>query len=379
MVSEFDSAQLKSSFIRIKMDFAPLLSHPRPGLFVFCLFLALVFEFINGFHDTANAVATVIYTRTLKPWSAVILCGVMNFVGVIVTGTSVAYGIMKLLPPHVLAESPLEAPISIVLAALLSSISWNFFTWYRGIPASSSHTLIGSILGVGVAHSLLPGESFTAGVNWSKVGEVALSLFISPIVGFTISALLYFTLKKVSRDQNLLRPLAEGETPTPAIRTALICTCMGVSFSHGSNDGQKGVGLMMLILLSFVPGTYPSVPTWVVAAVAVSLGIGTMVGWKRIVVTLGEKIGKTHLTPIQGAAAELTAAVTISMSSLLGLPVSTTHVLSSGIAGTMVAAGSGVQRHTIRKILLAWILTLPVSATVSFVLFYLLRAFFNIQ
>ena len=272
----------------MESDITTVLAHSRPTLFIFCLTLALAFsfEFVNGLHDTVNAVATAIYTKTLKPTVAVLLSALMNFLGVFFAGTAVAYGILKLLPTRVLEEAPIEAPLSIVIAALLSSISWNLLTWYRGIPSSSSHTLIGSIL---------------------------------------------------------------------------------------------GVGLVMLILLAFIPSHTAAVPSWMVVFVALALGIGTTIGWKRIVVTVGEKIGKTHLAPIQGAAAELTAALTISLSSLFGLPVSTTHVLSSGVTGTMVAKGGGVQNATIRKILLAWVLTLSVSMAVSFLLFFLLRWLFGLS
>jgi phosphate/sulfate permease len=363
----------------VESDITIVLSHSRPALFILCLALAFAFEFVNGFHDTANAVATVIYTKTLKPTLTVLLSAVMNFLGVFFAGTAVAYGILKLLPPRVLEEYPLEAPLSIVIAALLSSISWNLLTWYRGIPSSSSHTLIGSILGVGLAHSVLPGENFGEGINWGKALDIGLSLLCSPLFGFFVAFALYYFFRSLVKNPKLLEPLAEGETPTPLIRLTLILTCAGVSFSHGSNDGQKGVGLVMLILLAFIPNHSSVVPSWVVVFVALALGIGTTIGWKRIVVTVGEKIGKTHLTPIQGAAAELTAAFTISLSSLFGLPVSTTHVLSSGVAGTMVAKGGGVQSSTIRKIVLAWILTLPVSMAVSFLLFFVLRWLFGLS
>lgn len=355
-----------------------IFSHSRAGLLLLSLALALAFEFVNGFHDTANAVATVIYTRTLSPTAAVLLSGFCNFLGVLVTGTSVAYGILKLLPQEVLIESPVEAPLSVVLAALLAAVSWNGLTWFAGIPASSSHTLIGAILGVGIAHSMLPGEFLGAGVNWEKAEEVGISLLLSPLVGFGISFILYFLLRRFVKDRSLLRPVPEGERPAPLVRTTLILTCIGVSFAHGSNDGQKGIGLIMLILAAFLPGVFPTVPIWVIVAVALSLGIGTTIGWKRIVVTVGEKIGKRHLTPLQGAVAEITAATTISMSSILGLPVSTTHVLSSGVAGTMMATKSGVQVNTVRKILLAWVLTLPVSMILSAGLFFVFRSLFGL-
>lgn len=352
---------------------------PYYELLICCLALAFAFEFVNGFHDTANAVATVIYTRTLPSTAAVILSGICNFLGVMLAGTAVAWGIIKLLPPDVLAQSPVEAPLSIVIAALISSVSWNLFTWYLGIPASSSHTLIGAILGVGLAHSTLPGNSFGSGVNWSKAQDVGLSLLISPIVGFILAHLLFKFLDRFIKDREAKVPVPEGQKPKLGIRLTLISTCMGVSFAHGCNDGQKGVGLVLLILMAFYPGQYTEAPSWVIVFVALALGIGTTIGWKRIVITVGEKIGKSHLTPLQGAAAELTAAGTIMASSMLGLPVSTTQVLSSGIAGTMFAAGTGVQRATTQKILLAWILTLPVSMLLSVILFYILRWSFGLH
>lgn len=349
-------------------------------LFYLCLFLALAFEFVNGFHDTANAVATVIYTRTMSATKAVILSGFFNFIGVLVTGTAVAHGIIKLLPPEVLVQVPLEASLSVVLAALISSVLWNLSTWYLGIPASSSHTLIGSILGVGLAHSCLPGKVFGGGVNWAKAQDVGLSLLISPLIGLTVVYVLYAFIRPRITNEKLITPVPEGETPPGSVRATLMLTCIAVSFAHGSNDGQKGVGLIMLILTAFYP-EYASatVPFWVMVSVALSLGVGTTVGWKRIVVTLGERIGKTHLTPLQGAVAEVTAAATILASSGLGLPVSTTQVLSSGVAGSMLAAGSGVQSGMVKKILLAWVLTLPVSMGLSMALFFLIRYMFGLS
>jgi phosphate/sulfate permease len=348
-------------------------------IFLVAMALAFSFEFVNGFHDTANAVATVIYTRTLRPTVAVALSGFFNFLGVIVTGTAVAYGIVKLLPPEVLMQSPLEAPLAIVLSALISSLSWNLATWYLGIPASSSHTLIGSILGVGLANSFLQGDTLGKGVNWSKAGEIGLSLILSPLIGFLISYLIYQIIITKINNPKLTVAVPEGQKPTLLVRTILICSCIGVSFSHGSNDGQKGVGLILIIFMAFVPGYSAPVPVWVIISVALALGLGTTVGWKRIVFTVGEKIGKTHLTPLQGSIAEVTAATTILASSTLGLPVSTTQVLSSGVAGTMVAAGSGLQTATIKKILLTWVLTLPSAMLLSGLLLYLFRFIFGIN
>ncbi|MRG98116.1 inorganic phosphate transporter [Polyangium spumosum] len=461
----------------------PSLGNGVRVLLVLCLLIALGFEFVNGFHDTANAVATVIYTNSLKPHVAVVLSGVCNFVGVFLGGIAVAMGIMKLLPVELLVSSGVGAGLAMVLALLLAAISWNLGTWYLGLPASSSHTLIGAILGVGIANSLLPGHRFGDGVSWSKAADIGVALLVSPLFGFSLAALLVVLIKRYTTNKKLLEAPPKDAPPPPGTRALLVSTCAAVSFAHGSNDGQKGVGLVMLILIGLVPagfainmnaspaelertlratdnvaalvrghydqhskveaektlarldelhhclegrasaheipamdrfkfrqdllladksidnmqkgghlGLTPAeakklaeerkalrglteyAPSWVLVAIALSLGIGTMVGWKRIVVTVGEKIGKSHLTYAQGASAEIVAASTIGVSAWLGLPVSTTHVLSSGIAGTMVAQQSGLQSSTVRNIGLAWVLTLPASMTLSGLFFLLLRA-----
>jgi PiT family inorganic phosphate transporter len=449
------------------------------ALLVASLAIALGFEFVNGFHDTANAVATVIYTRSLKPRQAVVWSGFCNFCGVYLGGTAVAFSIVNLLPVDLLIEGGSGSGMAMVLALLIAAIAWNLGTWYLGLPASSSHTLIGAILGVGLANSLLPGHTFGAGVNWSKAGEVFLSLLLSPILGFTLSAALFLACKATIRSPELYEPPAGDRPPPSWIRAVLVTTCSGVSFAHGSNDGQKGIGLIMLILIGILPAHYalnpeagaaetkravaaalelegllerhksapgvPSLlhelaeirttlesyprpsdlpmrerwrvradllrlskqlaalkrskaaglsaselaaagrcrsellglteyaPTWVLVAVATALGVGTTVGWKRIVETVGEKIGKTHLTYAQGACAEFVAMGTIGLADYGGLPVSTTQVLASGIAGTMAANGSGLQMKTVRNIALAWLLTLPVSMVLAAGLFLLFR------
>jgi phosphate/sulfate permease len=460
-------------------------------LLVVCLLAACIFEFVNGFHDTANAVATVIYTNSLKPWVAVIWSGFWNFLGVILGGVGVAVGIINLLPVESLVDQNIMHSIAMVMALLISAIFWNLLTWYFGIPCSSSHTLIGSILGVGIAYSLLPGITETA-VNWTKAQEIGMSLLISPLFGFSVTIILMFILRIVTKNSSygdsLFKEPKKNSPPPTWIRAILILTCTSVSYSHGSNDGQKGVGLVMLILIGIVPAyfalnnsispaslstsiikieqviksidpmplsepdrqklqetidmsdhakaTVANVltvaaipkedrflvrkdimvldrnmksllekeelkisdadrkllkdeiksirkitdysPTWVIMMIAVSLGLGTMIGWKRIVKTIGEKIGKEHLTYAQGASAELVAASTIAVSTSLGLPVSTTHVLSSGIAGSMVASKGikNLQADTVRNILLAWFLTLPVVMIMSGTLFLLFRAIF---
>ncbi|MEO6953425.1 MAG: inorganic phosphate transporter [Polyangia bacterium] len=437
------------------------------------LVVALAFEFVNGFHDTANAVATVIYTRSLKPSWAVIWSGFCNFAGVLVGGIAVAMSVVKLLPVELLVQSGPGIGLAMVLSLLLAAITWNLATWALGLPASSSHTLIGAILGVALANSLTAGHSFGDGVNWTKAGEVGLSLFLSPIIGFSLAAVTVLLFLWLVPSKALHNPPEPGARPPTWIRALLIGTCSGVSFAHGSNDGQKGVGLIMLILVGILPASFaldpgasthtmsqaagaakvivqkvdgldaqsvevrarlstiavrlddtalvsdipanerfvlrrqifeadagldkllkahriaasPELersrgqlramtdyaPRWVLVLVALALGVGTTVGWKRIVVTIGEKIGKAHLTYAQGASAELVAMVTIGLGAMLGLPVSTTHVLSSGVAGTMVARRSGLQMKTVRNIALAWVLTLPAVMLLSGAMFLLLR------
>jgi len=470
-----------------------------PFLLLFvALLIALGFEFVNGFHDTANAVATVIYTRALPANFAVVWSGMFNLAGVLASSGAVAFGIISLLPVELILQVGSHAGFAMVFALLIAAIIWNLGTWAFGLPASSSHTLIGSIIGVGVTNALLHGRSGTAGVDWSKAKEVGEALLVSPLSGFALAAALLLLLRSIIRIPALYAE-PKGDQPPPWwIRGILILTCTLVSFFHGSNDGQKGMGLIMLILIGTVPtayalnrsmpanqlqtfasrsqaastvieqkasgysvlgnprpavtayvsshglteGTFPSlaalvrdiadqvtkygslagipmdtvgntrndmylaseairflmkdkesglapdqirtlnayklsldeatkfIPTWVKIAVAIALGLGTMIGWKRIVVTVGEKIGKTHLTYAQGACAEITAAATIAAADIYGLPVSTTHVLSSGIAGTMAANGSGLQLSTVRNIALAWVLTLPAAMVISGTLYW---------
>jgi len=471
-------------------------------LFLFlALALALSFEFVNGFHDTANAVATVIYTNSLPPWAAVVWSGLWNLAGVLVSTGAVAFGIVALLPVELVINVGSSAGFAMVFSLLVSAMIWNLGTWYFGLPASSSHTLIGSIVGVGLANSLMFGShTFGDGVNWTKVHDTLMALIVSPIVGFVFAGLLLLVMKLLIRAPELYREPPKGQPPSWWVRLLLILTCTGVSFAHGSNDGQKGMGLIMLILIGIVPGAYalnaglsqtqvaatlsasrsanavldpmsngatvsapdasralnaflktsgkldqtvwaalavtnheitqdltgksslkdvaPAnrgtvrshiyqvsasiakikkmkgfaneadaaalakyssqldkttnyIPVWVKVAVALFLGFGTMIGWKRIVVTVGERIGKTHMTYAQGASAEIVAYATIQAADQFGLPVSTTHILSSGVAGTMFANRSGLQSGTIRNILAAWVLTLPVCVFLGSLFFAL--------
>jgi phosphate/sulfate permease len=351
------------------------------------LLTALGFEFVNGFHDTANAVATVIYTHSLDPRVAVVWSGIWNFVGVLFSSGAVAFSVIALLPAELILKADPGTRFSMIFALLIAAIVWNMGTWYIGLPVSSSHTMIGSVLGVAIAYGLHTGHNLK-NIDWHQVTKVLEALAFSPLIGFAVAFAVYLLFKWLLRDPRLFKA-PEGADPPPFyIRALLILTCTGVSYAHGSNDGQKGMGLIMLILAGTVPTAYAAnpgflttsshfIPFWVKVAVALALSLGTMVGWKRIVITVGEKIGKQHLTYAQGAAAELTAMATILGASGFGLPVSTTLVLSSGIAGTMSASGSGVRARTIGNIALAWFFTLPAAAVLSGCLFLIFSRIAN--
>ena len=468
------------------------------------LLIALGFEFVNGFHDTANAVATVIYTHSLPPLFAVVWSGFFNFLGVLTSSGAVAFSIVTLLPVELILQAGSSAGYAMIFALLIAAIIWNLGTWALGLPNSSSHALIGSIMGVGLANQLLSPNSATSGVDWNQAVKILEALLFSPLVGFALSALLLLAMKAVVKNRALYEAPKGNKPPPWPIRGLLVLTCTGVSFFHGGNDGQKGMGLIMLILIGAAPtayslnraipasstpafvqttqaaqgvfqahagaatapanaaaarsavsdalkaksvskpetfaalayltgdiagqvknygsiksvpaaatknvrndmylasdavrvmGAHPAgfddadmtklkslrgsleagtrfIPTWVKVCVALALGLGTMIGWKRIVVTVGEKIGKTHLTYAQGASAEIVAMATIGMAEAYGLPVSTTHVLSSGVAGTMAANGSGLQWGTIKNMALAWVMTLPAAMAISGSLYVILR------
>lgn len=461
------------------------------------LFIALGFEFVNGFHDTANAVATVIYTHSLAPTTAVIWAGLCNFFGVLLSSGAVAFGVVALLPIDLVLNNNVDTGFAMVFALLLSAIIWNLFTWWKGIPASSSHTLIGSMIGVGLANALIHHGNMQ-GVNWGQATKIAYALLFSPLIGFMFAGLMLLVLKLFVKNKALYDAPRDGVPPPMWIRGLLIASSSGVSFAHGSNDGQKGMGLIMLILVSLVPAAYaldrystdhdlpafaasayetqqalvvqapqtapehpeqvlkhylssheerddlvsalaalsgnihqqllqlatfkdvPSdqiraihddmyiasesirtlsksgrqhfsdesqqhmmafkshlddaikfIPIWVKVVTALALGLGTVVGWKRVVHTVGEKIGKSRMTYAQGVSAQTVAMATIGAADVIGLPVSTTHVLSSGVAGTMAANRSGLQWSTLRNLAMTWILTVPVTILMSGSLYWL--------
>ncbi len=453
------------------------------AMLVGCFILVLAFEATNGFHDTANAVATVIYTNALKPVPAVIWSGLLNFLGVLVGGIAVAYALVEILPPDVLTPPDGSPAVPMLVAIFTAALFWNILTWAFGIPNSSSHCIIGALIGVAASDALLKSRGLGQGVDWQQIVEVLEALAISPILGFIGAGGLYWILRKVLRTGHLFEPPKEGEPPVWWLRGLLILTCTGVSFSHGTNDGQKSIGLIMLTVIGLLPATYalnpeaprqltqlsqnaaaaipliqkygddlkdqaiksatalqqagpgiadqathppadanpgeiratrsqlrgdvyfvlsemkqveeaknasadekataarlrkdmgPPVqyaPLWVRMLSALCLGAGTMVGYKRVVRTLGERLGKQHMTPGQGASAELVGSILIGTAGFTGLPVSTTHIITSGIAGTMVAGGQGVQLGMLTRIALAWLFTLPVTMLIAGGLFYLL-------
>jgi phosphate/sulfate permease len=462
-------------------------------LLIFCILIACTFELINGFNDTSNSIVTVIYTRSMKPVPAVIWAGIMNFMGVFFGGIVVAMGIMKLLPNDLLMNQSIAQNVALIIAILLTSIIWNFSTWYFGIPCSSSHTLLGSIFGVGIAYNFLP-EVGSVALNWVKVESVCIWLLLSPMIGFMLALGFVVLLKKLVRYKKFYRAPHAKKAPPFWVRLIIILSSTHLSFSHGQNDGQKGVGMIMIILIALVPtqfalnhklhpaklysqvnsveyvinkldtlplstrdkatlmvlhsridttqsilagksnfngiskesswvlrdnlmnlekdtkailanvpgkkaiiiskddkkllssnfecikGYTDYAPVWIILMISTALGCGTMIGWKRIVVTVGEKIGMQPLSYAQGSSANLIAASTISLSSTLGLPVSTTQILSSGVAGSMVATNGlkNLRKKTIKNIFITWILTIPVTITISGLLFLLFRYIFSL-
>lgn len=471
------------------------------------LSFVLFYEAINGFHDTANAIATVIYTRALREDLAVIMAGICNFLGVVLGGLSVAYAIVHLLPTDLLLNISSSQGLAMVFSILLAAIFWNLGTWYLGIPASSSHTLIGAIIGVALMNAFIMDTSIIEALNIPKVIQIFLSLILSPLVGLILAGGMIFVLRRIfsgSKKKMRIhltpaqREKKDGKRKPPFwTRIMLIVSAIGVSFSHGANDGQKGIGLLMLVLIGVAPAgfvvnmnadkydlattrdalahiqqyytahpddlarviakhasdtpvdpntneyhcdasrapiaighslellgkaetfhsltpdersrvrrlllcvadttaqvaklpetslsdarylnnlrkdileTVEYAPLWIIIAVATALAVGTMIGWRRVAITIGEKIGKRDMTYAQGVSAQMTAALSIGVASYTGMPVSTTQVLSSAVAGTMIVDGGGVQSKTVKSIAMAWILTLPVAIALSGSLYWI--------
>lgn len=518
--------------------FSDLETHIRIMLMI-ALFFVFIYEAINGFHDTANSVVTIIYTCALPSHSAVIMSGIFNFLGVIFSGLSVAYTIIHLLPLYLFTNTNANHILVMIFSILFAAILWNLGTWYLGLPTSSSHTLIGTLIGIGLINAIINHCSIIQGLNISKLINIFSSLIISPIIGLILAKIIIMLLYKYWNNNSKYGNIHETPTeqaqkigtrqPSLWIRSFLIISAAGVSFSHGANDGQKGIGLIMLLLIGVAPASFmlnmhsntkiishtrdainnfheyyiqhyndihhiipseiismpiltaltqlktiaPSfqektkiinsdtkyfnekilsldtkkqrkkffcdlsltliiihdtssilknlnsytqlnidqrsqirtlliciidvldqiialpetsyanknfikhlkkhlintieyAPTWIILAVALSLSLGTVIGWKRVAITIGEKIGKKEMTYAQGLSAQLTTAISIGAASYSGMPVSTTHVLSASVTGSMLINGwGGVQKKIIKNILITWILTLPVSIILS--------------
>lgn len=480
------------------------LSFPTSIFLILALTFVLFYEIINGFHDTANAVATVIYTRSLRSNIAVIIAGILNFIGVILGGLSVAYAIVHLIPTNILLNIDSIHGLLMIFSILFSAIIWNLGTWYLGLPASSSHTLIGSIIGISLVNALCTESSIFETLNMHNMKNILISLIISPIIGLIISGMLIFFLRYIFKKRSHIihrtpykqKKFYGKNNPPFWIRIALIFSSIGISYSHGANDGQKGIGLIMLILIGMVPSkfilninssvyeiqktkialnklekynninkyvlvfqknnfldikkisnplnnftcntenittitqkskkllhnvnTYNTLninkrmqirrllmclaniteklskisninkenkiflntlkkdllitveyaPTWIIIIIATALSLGTMIGWKRVAITISEKIGKKDMTYAQGISAQMTSAFAIGIASYIGMPVSTPHILSSSIAGAALADKSGLQYKTIKIILLAWIFTIPISMLMSSTIYW---------
>ena len=318
---------------------------------ILAIVLALGFDFVNGFHDTANAVATVIYTKALKPQVAIVMSGVCNFAGAVLVGTAVAKVITKIIPQD-------KVSLTIVVAVLVGALIWNLLTWWFGLPVSSSHCLIGSLFGAGVAAGGI------GGVNWSELHKILIALLVSPVVGFVGGAVLTWIVLRVSGDK-------QGVKQQPyMLRWMQVLSSASVSFTHGGNDGQKTMGIITLILatqFAHMGYSYDHVPLSVMIAAAGAIGIGTMTGGWRVIRTVGTMITRDELRYGQGFAAEFSTACTIWGASLIGAPISTTHTLTSAIVGGTIPS-YGLKRlnlRTVKLILLAWCLTLPVAAFLS--------------
>lgn len=470
-------------------------------LLLLSLGIALFYEMINGFHDTANAVSMIIYTNSLKPSQSVIMAGIMNFMGVVLGGIGVAYAIVHLLPLDMMVASNQSDTLVMVYSLLISAVIWNFGTWYFGLPVSSSHSLIGSLVGVSAAFGVMHGFDFSDSLNWKAVYGVLIALAVSPLVGFIFAYIMMKGTRKFVHNPKFYKsPEDEVKRKRPNfwMRMGIIATGAGVSFAHGSNDGQKGMGLIMIILIGILPTYYALdmnsheykikqvhdsaanlalfyqennskmdqlvsdkkvvsalkvknvvqecnlenieettssiatklngvksyedlskedkwsihtavlcsdnffsqvektvdkdqadyianqrktlvsaseyVPYWVIIAVALAISIGTMIGYKRVVLTIGEKIGSRPINYMQGTIAQAIAMIMILLANFAHAPVSTTHIVSSSVAGSMVAEpDGGVQKSMVKTILLSWLFTLPVTAIMSSIIYYCLH------
>jgi PiT family inorganic phosphate transporter len=333
-------------------------------LIVAIIIIALIFDFTNGFHDSANSISTVVSTKVLSPRNAVIFAAFFNFLAAFGFGVAVADTISNIVELNVV--STIVIPY-IILGALTGAISWNLITWFFGLPTSSSHALIGGLTGAGISAAGL------AAIKWSTVGKVALFMVLSPLIGLACGFLFMAAILWITRKAN--KPTAEGH-----FKRLQLCSAAAYSFSHGTNDAQKTMGIIIPLLFSIgyfsadANASHLPVPLWVIIICYTTIALGTLAGGWRIVRTMGYKI--TKLRPVHGFAAETAGAATILGASAAGIPVSTTHVICSSIMGVGTTMGaSTVKWGVARSIMFAWILTIPVSALIGFVSFAVIRIF----
>jgi PiT family inorganic phosphate transporter len=324
--------------------------------------IALVFDFTNGFHDSANSISTVVSTKVLSPRNAVVFAAFFNFVAAFGFGVAVANTISKIVELNYVQTAVVPY---IVLGALTGAISWNLITWFFGLPTSSSHALIGGLAGAGISAAGL------AAIRWDTVGQVALFMVLSPLIGFVCGFFFMAVILNLTKNAN-------KETTENHFKRLQLCSAAAYSFSHGTNDAQKTMGIILPLLFSIgyfgasIDPNHLPMPLWVILASYSAIAIGTLSGGWRIVRTMGYKI--TKLRPVHGFAAETAGAATILGASVAGIPVSTTHVICSSIMGVGSTMGtSTVKWGVARSIVIAWFLTIPVSALIGFVVFAVIR------
>ncbi|KEQ26051.1 inorganic phosphate transporter [Paenibacillus tyrfis] len=320
--------------------------------------LALLFDFINGFHDTANAIATSISTRALSPRFAVFFAAILNFIGAVFSSE-----VAKTVGGKVANPATIDNGVYIVIAALLSAIIWNLLTWYYGIPSSSSHTLIGSLAGAVIA------GAGVGALNWSGFKEIVLILVLSPIIAFATGFVVMWIIRKLI----LLSGNQSRSKMNRTFKSFQVLSAGLLSFSHGGNDAQKAMGIIVFALVALGYQNNLDVPMWVKVAAATAMGLGTSIGGWRIIKTMSKKLLK--IEPINGFASDLNSSIVIQTSTHLGMPLSTTHVISSSIIGTgSVMRFHDVKWGTVTRMVLTWVITIPISMVLAFIIYKILFA-----
>ncbi|MCP3772408.1 inorganic phosphate transporter [Paenibacillus sp. MZ04-78.2] len=320
--------------------------------------LALLFDFINGFHDTANAIATSISTRALSPRFAVFYAAILNFIGAVFSSE-----VAKTVGGKVANPATIDNGVYIVIAALLSAIIWNLLTWYYGIPSSSSHTLIGSLAGAVIA------GAGVGALNWSGLKEIVLILVLSPIIAFATGFVIMWIIRKLI----LVSGNQSRSKMNRTFKGFQVLSAGLLSFSHGGNDAQKAMGIIVFGLVTLGYQNNLDVPMWVKISAATAMGLGTSIGGWRIIKTMSKKLLK--IEPINGFASDLNSSIVIQTSTHLGMPLSTTHVISSSIIGTgSVMRFHDVKWGTVTRMVMTWVITIPISMVLAFVIYKIMFA-----